>query len=71
MTISGLQIANFQRELVKDEFLNGGEKAAQTLLRAAWSVAVGQDKFADLNAPFDFFLAQCEKNEHEQKAGVR
>ena len=40
MTISGLQIANFQRQIAKDEFLTGGKNAAQTMLREAFGIAV-------------------------------
>lgn len=71
MIISGLQIAAFVRQNAIDE-LKDGEINSQKMLKitrkAAWEVADGtKDKIADLNAPFDFFLKECIKNECEQR----
>lgn len=71
MIISGLQIMAFQRQNAIDELKDGepnSQKMLKNAFKAAWEVAdETKDKFADLNAPFDFFLKECIKNEREQR----
>lgn len=72
MIISGLEIIAFQRKNAIDELKNGGETNSRQILKNAWQTAwevadETKDKFADLNAPFDFFLKECIKNEREQR----
>lgn len=98
MIISGLQIANFQRQIIKNELLTanlqGESKACGAVvgtsserganithsktdgavgrgLNVAWEVASAvKDKMSDLNAPFDFFLKECEKNAAQNERSV-
>lgn len=73
MIISGLKIAEFVRQNAIDELKDGetnSQKRLKNAFKAEWEVA-DEEKFADLNAPFDFFLKECIKNEREQKRGER
>lgn len=69
MIISGLQVAAWVRQNAIDELKDGeinSQKMLKNAFKAAWEVA-NEEKFADLNAPFDFFLKECIKNEREQR----